>query len=380
MKSPSQLFSKLLKPNKMSSSTADSQYSTTLLYLDDSDHSTSIIGTPKLESRVTTETLLKCHLQEQSALFAKLPAELRNNVFELATQPDDDTDHKYAESDFWSRPGCRAKPKYNTNLLLTCRRAWLESNSLPLRQARFAFWFKDEDRRPPWTQREVPRARPQTHLLRSRRDIRPTRESEETRFCRFFRSLTPANLASIQTVQFFPQMYWLEHHGNLEYFLTRTINFHDPGTRVQWPPNVVFTIKHTDWWFWESDQPLRMQDRWISMLLTHDSFSGAETFRLELETLKLKERQLQALVSDVKQRHASAGQWSIEQSSGAEIMSWSMPSDIGDHRSHTYKHLGKLDLVVYELVWHRTGDRTPVQIKEKGIMGMLGSYSGTERA
>lgn len=126
------------------------------------------------------------------------------------------------------------------------------------------------------------------------------------------------------------------------------------------------------------------------MLLTQDSFYGAKSFRLELETLKLKERQIQALVNNIKQRHASPGEWTLEQSSGTEIMSWSMPSDIGDYRSHTYKHLGKLDLIVYELVWHRTGDSIPVPdaTKFKGAIttgsrrGLLrpGPYGEVERA
>ena len=100
--------------------------------------------TVTIETAITAENFAKCHSQGQS-LFFKLPAELRNVIFAYATLPYDDPDHPYEETDFYYRPGHHARHRVCTSVLHSCRRAWLETNGLPMRQMVHSFWFKDED-------------------------------------------------------------------------------------------------------------------------------------------------------------------------------------------------------------------------------------------
>ena len=100
-----------------------------------------------IDTQLRDEILAKCNLQEQSPLF-RLPAELRNTIFELACLPYDDPETKYNNRDFYYRPEHVARHISSTSLLLACRRAWLEANQLPLQYGDHSFWFKDPGRRP----------------------------------------------------------------------------------------------------------------------------------------------------------------------------------------------------------------------------------------
>jgi hypothetical protein len=165
------------------------------------------------------------------------------------------------------------------------------------------------------------------------------------------RCLTPNNLKDLVLVQFFTQMYWLERGGyqSLSLFL-------DQLNDVQWPPTVVFTIKHTDWWFWESNDALTMKSHWIPLLLTHRNFKGVKNFRLELETLDfpLKVKQLQSVIEQVKKEQPMIGNWHIKNGCGEEpVLKWSGPSVIGNVREHPYKRLKKLEYVVFQLIWQK---------------------------
>jgi hypothetical protein len=106
-----------------------------------------------IETSPTPENISKCNQQLQSLLFKILPAEIRNDIFSLALLQYEDLANPYSEHDFCYRPGHRARRIVSTDLLLTCRRVWLEANHWPMEQAVHSFWF-DADRRPAWTKSE----------------------------------------------------------------------------------------------------------------------------------------------------------------------------------------------------------------------------------
>lgn len=60
------------------------------------------------------------------------------------------------------------------------------------------------------------------------------------------------------------------------------------------PRRLALTIRHTDWWFWEDDEPLRFEADWISRVAPAMSPSTQE-FRLELESLERKKDQIDAI-------------------------------------------------------------------------------------
>lgn len=79
-------------------------------------------------------TAEQCHPQLQSPLFGKLPAELRNAIFDLAVRPYNNNSRPLAHAkDVRIRKGPRSALKLDIALLLTCKRVYVETAALPLR-------------------------------------------------------------------------------------------------------------------------------------------------------------------------------------------------------------------------------------------------------
>ncbi|KAK5172555.1 uncharacterized protein LTR77_002675 [Saxophila tyrrhenica] len=118
--------------------------------------------TVTIETEWSSSIAAKCHPQEQSPIF-QIPKELRDEVFRYATAPYESLDRCdnsdllvcCAEHGIISPPPMRTfEPKTGslrkasvTAILATCRRAWLEANGLPLRQAVPSFWLHEGGRR-----------------------------------------------------------------------------------------------------------------------------------------------------------------------------------------------------------------------------------------
>lgn len=99
-----------------------------------------------IETRATSQNLAKCDTQSQSPLF-RLPGELRSSIFEYACLPYDDDECRYVD-DFpcgLYRPEHQARHITSTSMLLTCRRAWLETFHLPLGLGDHSFWFRKRE-------------------------------------------------------------------------------------------------------------------------------------------------------------------------------------------------------------------------------------------
>ncbi len=71
----------------------------------------------------------------------------------------------------------------------------------------------------------------------------------------------------------------------------------EPGTSLTqilsinhlYPLSFTITIRHHDWWFWESDDRLRIKARWVNECRFPDSL---KTIHLELESLQRKKDQI----------------------------------------------------------------------------------------
>ena len=299
-----------------------------------------------IDTECTAENLAKCSPQDMSPLFA-LPAELRNMIFELATAPYDDMENQYDVNSYCYRPGHHAKRVTSTALLLTCRRAWLEANDLPMRQAEHCFWFKDEERRPAWTQR----------------DGELVGRSEEHRLAMFGRVLTLSNRANIQHVHLFAQMYWLEaHRWDVLGILTRRAT-------DTWPKVLTITVRHTDWWWWENDALLDFKDSWLQQLLNSQIIAGVQEFRLELETLDYKLVQLKPIVERLKKLK---GQWRhggfhavygttqkrdqlsrFVANNDVDETTWFGPTTIGGKAQPPYMRMVKLKYHILTITWRK---------------------------
>lgn len=88
-------------------------------------------------------------------------------------------------------------------------------------------------------------------------------------------------------VQLFSQMYALE--GNQMSQFMSDLNKHLR------PKRLTVTIRYTDWWNWELNQPLRIESKWIQNLKIPDSL---EEWAMEFETRNGKKAELDILVQN----------------------------------------------------------------------------------
>jgi hypothetical protein len=106
-----------------------------------------------------------------------------------------------------------------------------------------------------------------------------------TRACqRFFDDLDPGAARALQRVRLFTQMYWLEGGGGLNEIFR--------STRFR-PTVLTITIRYSDWWFWEDNEPLRMQERWLSRF---QGSPGLKQLKVEYETLSWKKEEMMKII------------------------------------------------------------------------------------
>jgi hypothetical protein len=284
-----------------------------------------------IETRPTPENLAKCHSQSQSPLFNKLPPELRNRIFSLALLQYEDLADPYDNHDYCYRPDHRARRIVSASLLRSCRLIWLEANHWPMLQAVHNFWF-DDDRRPEWTA---------TTFF----------GSEEDRVDEFFVQLTDVQLSRVRHVHVFAQMYWLECS-----FAQSTV-WKCLAREPLDLESFTVTVRHSDWWDWESDAPLALDRSWVEELLRSPNARRVGEIRLELETLESKVAQLRGIVEELRLvggagEGEEAAQWEVFVDALDEI-TWSGPVDLGQAQHAVYMDCDKLDYRVVTMKWRR---------------------------
>lgn len=229
--------------------------------------------------------------QAGSPFFGLIPAEIRNQIFQLALSADNDYTKPYTPYSFYFRPGfCYAK-KIHLDLLLTCRRIYFETRYLPLIINVHTEWFY---RAPSRSSLKFmnPVNVTSTNVLRT--------TNEE--------SLTEDQKSAIRSVHLFTQQYWLEDawHNNRGWSrFTETWS-----TLAQ----IRITIRHTDWWYWESNARLAMDAKrsrrarpndWVGISNPFElgswgdafrNFRALKIFELELETVERKKDELDKIV------------------------------------------------------------------------------------
>jgi hypothetical protein len=165
------------------------------------------------------ERPLAVNPQSSSPLFnGVIPPEIRDQIFHYAVAEMTKTDPSslYPKPTNYTRPGYTGKRFVSTSLLLTCRRAYLETYHLPLKNKEHVFWHA---RWPPGA-------------ISDERDYFARFEAWQMKF------VTSAHL--------FTQMYWLEDSF--------------PGlcreSFMQGIEKVKITIRRGDWWYNERNEPL----------------------------------------------------------------------------------------------------------------------------
>lgn len=218
--------------------------------------------------------------QINSPLFTIIPAEIRTQIFQYALIGYPDPARPYSQHSFWYRPGYTHARAIVTNLLLTCRRVYLETDLLPLQLNEHIVWGVERSRIPPY-------ATP--YLLNNR--------------------LKTSQKCALQYVHLFVQQFWLEDWK--DQWLDFSKSWPDG-----FPKRLRITIRHTDWWYnlLGENSPLALDPKrkgrarpgdWVrekepfergSWGQRFTNLDGLEELELELETVEAKRAELDANV------------------------------------------------------------------------------------
>lgn len=284
----------------------------------------------RIDTVETGDVLAKCHSQDQSTLFAQLPRELRNYIWAFATAPIEDDKHAYETHKFYYRPGHVAKLKTDYSLLLTCRRAWLEAHALPMLQAEHSFWYY--------------------------------RAAPDGRSKQWMAGLTALNHKYFGTLHLYVQMFAIERQSPRANALKGFFLPSPTDADIFQPLKFHITIRHTDWWNWETEAPLSFKYEWLQAILDSPDLRRTETFILELETLDYKVQQLDPIVRHIQQicskeldTHIIVGQPAKTRFilAGQPIVSsWTGPTNLDGRTYNQYKDKQELNYHVVTLTWH----------------------------
>ncbi|KAF4338945.1 hypothetical protein FBEOM_7121 [Fusarium beomiforme] len=206
--------------------------------------------------------------QNESPLFSILPGEVRDSIFSyvLTDHPDPTPAKKFSENTCYTRPSYLAAQSTDTRLLRTCRAIYRETWYKPFLLREQTQWATSGDRAPPPSQAPL---QLYSTLLKVAKYL-------------------GTDSVEIERLRVFAQMYKLEE-GGLESILRM------PHLA---PRTVTLTIRHTDWWYWEDDEPLRFEGNWIKDVCAALGPSTTQ-FCIELESLERKKDQVDKIAKQM---------------------------------------------------------------------------------
>ena len=236
------------------------------------------------KAKMSSSTNNEVNPQTESPLFNRIPGEIRNQIFALVFPAYYDKANPFPQDDYYYRPGFRYAHRIDTALLCTCRRAYLETHTLPCSLNSHVEWH---NRGPPiWTAKQA------SH-----------------------RSMTSVQLF-IQQVNLESWDQWIAQRLTQEYDHLRELRI---------------TIRHSDWWSWEHWATLGLDPKYSGRVAwneysaasapfeegawgrSFERFVGLERFVLELETREGKKSELDAIV-------ARAGDWGFLLGDGKSLV------------------------------------------------------------
>ncbi|PSN74500.1 hypothetical protein BS50DRAFT_567335 [Corynespora cassiicola Philippines] len=262
------------------------------------------------------------HSQEQSPLFGKIPAEIRNEIFLLALQQyvDPDPEKRYAIDTYYTRPGCEGPIRQDTQLLWVCKRIHTETKNIPFWDHEVVFWLGSSQRAPP--------------------DI--TWKNGKALGYRYVRALSQHQRLNIRNARVYGQMYALGDP------LSRLFS---PGV-VPHIQKLVVTIRYTDWWWWE-DNSLPTLDMFIDMESVKLPPS-VNKVQMELENREANEKVLDGIVNAFYE-HPDRWHWKTEDGTELRIQGETPKEGIKEWKwlgptkfeGESFEHHGKEDKMSY---------------------------------
>ncbi|KAF2727400.1 hypothetical protein EJ04DRAFT_517272 [Polyplosphaeria fusca] len=278
------------------------------------------------------------HAQTQSPLFSAIPAEIRNEIFDLALREYQDPEKPYNRYTYYTRPGSFAQTRVDFALLQTCKRIFKETMPIPLKnlEARFYLGIHSERVPPDYAyQREYPDEAGFQICSKKRKQ-----------------ELSSKQWAAIQHINITAQLIALRESCIRQLFADRS------GLA---PKVVTITIRYTDWWYWENNHPLNLS----GVHMRGISFpNSVERIVMQLETREGKRKELEQVIADLFAR-PEVNKYSVtdgrdlmlSEEIGVKEWQWDGPTvfaKAAKRRSNKYPHHPEgleMRYIVKELTW-----------------------------
>jgi hypothetical protein len=226
--------------------------------------------------------------QKDCPLFTVLPPELRTQVFVYMLSESDDTTKPYPRDSYYFRPEFEYAPRIDTALLETCRRIYMETYLLPVSLATHCFWGGPDRGPPNHRPNQLAGKGPRTPPV-------------------YFAAFCKEQQEAVTRVHYFLQQFFFEGEAAFQTICR--------SRQMQTVTDLKITIRHTDWWSWETGAPLGIDPRikgiatGITMgadstRMMFEDGSWGTSFRhlkslkhlqIELETVRAKKNELDAI-------------------------------------------------------------------------------------
>ncbi|GFF43116.1 hypothetical protein IFM58399_06837 [Aspergillus lentulus] len=261
-----------------------------------------------------------CLDQNQSPLFSIIPPEIRREIFAYALAAFEDTNNPYSKDTYFTRPGYDAPHRTHMELLRTCKRVYQEAWFMPFTYAEHAFYLTSYDRAPAQAQFS-PRAFQQCLDL-----IYQMHGKVEA-----------------GRIRIFAQLFMLEEGRRMKVLLDMT-HFY--------PRSITLTIRYTDFWMWEENQPLYIDAEWVNMICFPESVTR---FSMDFESIERRRDEVEYIAN------AAAEKWFFRRKDGKfltadkadmSVSRWTGSSILNGQRwLRDEVRPGQLDYYVVTVVW-----------------------------
>ncbi|KAL1979544.1 hypothetical protein VTN96DRAFT_5591 [Rasamsonia emersonii] len=238
--------------------------------------------------------------QLQSPLFSVLPAEVRSEIFAFALTDFEDLSVPYSKETCYRRPGYDAPRRTRTELLRTCKRVFQEAWFMPFAYAEHALYLTSPDRAP---RRHITVERMQRYL-----DILHASRREDVK---------------INHARIFAQLWALEPGDRLQ----RVLNM-----QHFYPRRITITLRYTDFWYWEANEPLRVAAKWVNICRFPNSLTRLS---IDFESIERRKEEVNYIAKEAAERwHFRRQDGTVLSACQAEtsIMKWTGSSIWGGQR------------------------------------------------
>ncbi|KAJ5832762.1 hypothetical protein N7474_001073 [Penicillium riverlandense] len=218
-----------------------------------------------VEPNPSPATFVTYDEQKQCPLFSTLPAEIRYDIFAYVLTAAPDSTQPIDQEGYCTRPGYETRHRTWTELLRTCRRIYMEAWFMPFLCSEHAFFMASRNR----SQSRVITVGEMQQWL----DLIHQRHGE----------------VQGGRIRIFAQLWCLEESRFQGIFKMQNFN----------PKTVTITIRYTDTWFWERNEPLHIAGAWNRDLILPES---VKNFNMEIESIEHRKAEVDYIANEAAEK------------------------------------------------------------------------------